>query len=276
MRCPACGFTSFPHLTVCKKCGKPLPTPAAATQPPAPARPSLPKAPPRLAGPIAAPAPAPARPPTTPPDPFFVSGARGSAADTVMLGEKGHVPPYPPDEDTHRFTLPPTANVSAHSRNLFDPMAVPPSPDVGLRPAGLWIRYLAITVDHIVLMIPSLAIVVPRILSIWTAIVAGDREAVLQALEGLGTLMVVVGFLIPMLYEVGFVGWRGQTPGKMLLGLKIIRADGGEVDYIKSFIRWIGKMISGLLLGIGYIMAAFTENKRALHDYIAGTRVVHL
>jgi uncharacterized RDD family membrane protein YckC len=35
-------------------------------------------------------------------------------------------------------------------------------------------------------------------------------------------------------------------------------------------------MVSGFILGIGYIMAAFTENKRALHDYIAGTRVIRL
>ncbi len=277
MRCPACGFTSFPHITVCKKCGKPLPAPAAAP-PPAPARPSVPKAPPRPAGPIASPAAGPAAPPDSPPDPFFVSGAGGSSADTVMLGSAGSAPT---PAGAPSFTLPSAATVSAHSRGLYDPMAVRPEAAKDFRPAGFWIRFVAVLIDGIILTIVNYFLSKPL-----TRLVAGlagglasqepSPEALLRAIAMAYALSVAVSFIPFFVYEVAFVGWRGQTPGKMALGLKIIRADGGDVDYIKAFIRWIGLIISGLLLLIGYIMAAFTENKRALHDYIAGTRVVHL
>ena len=121
-----------------------------------------------------------------------------------------------------------------------------------------------------------LAILVPIGLSAGFMAALSDPGALVGVVAGLGAAFSAVTLLVPMLYEVVFIGWRGQTPGKMVLGLRVIRMDGGDVDYVKSFIRWIGKIPSGLLLGIGYIMAAFTENKRALHDMIAGTRVVRL
>jgi len=144
-----------------------------------------------------------------------------------------------------------------------------------LRPAGFWIRFVAASVDGLVfvaMMFLVLKIYVPE------GIFGGERsvedkvETLTSALGSVGVLF----NLIPLLYSVGFVGWRGQTPGKMLLGLKIIRVDGEEVGYIRAFIRWIGMLISSLTLSIGYLIAAFTTHKRALHDYIAGTRVIRL
>lgn len=146
-----------------------------------------------------------------------------------------------------------------------------------LRPAGFWIRFVAAFIDGLVLMAIMSLFIIFKIFAP-EGILSGEgsledkAEALTRALGSVGLLL----NLIPLLYSVGFVGWRGQTPGKMLLGLKIIRVDGEEVGYLRAFIRWIGMLISSLTLCIGYLIAAFTTHKRALHDYIAGTRVIRL
>jgi uncharacterized RDD family membrane protein YckC len=178
-------------------------------------------------------------------------------------------------EETFQFTLPAAATADVHPHDLYEP-AFSLAVEEDFRPAGFWIRFVASILDGIVGGIIMVVIAVPFVLLTGILGAVGDPAAMTSKILGLGLAMNAIVILVSMLYEVIFVGWRGQTPGKMLLGLKIIRMDGGEVDYIKAFIRWIGKMVSGFILGIGYIMAAFTENKRALHDYIAGTRVIRL
>lgn len=252
MRCPSCGFVSFDHLTSCKKCGKDLPPPPGGRRIPAPA-----------AGP----------PPTGRPAAPAPGGDRG--AERMLTGPEGPTPAAPstPDEGSLHFTLP--AAVTAPSGGDYD---LVPEADFTLdfRPAGFWIRFVATLVDSILLFVLMLAIAVPIGLSAGITAALADPMGMAHLLASLGAAFTAITFLLPMLYEVVFVGWRGQTPGKILLKLKIIRTDGGEVDYVKAFIRWIGKLVSGFTLLIGYLIAAFTTNKRALHDFIAGTRVIHL
>jgi len=142
-----------------------------------------------------------------------------------------------------------------------------------LRPAGFWIRFVAAFVDGLVfvaIMFLVLKIYVPEGIFGGEGSVEDKVETLTSALGSVGVLF----NLIPLLYSVGFVGWRGQTPGKMLLGLKIIRINGEEVGYLRAFIRWIGQIISSLTFTIGYLIAAFTTHKRALHDYIDRKSVV--
>jgi uncharacterized RDD family membrane protein YckC len=75
-------------------------------------------------------------------------------------------------------------------------------------------------------------------------------------------------------YETFFIGKMGATPGKMALGLKVVRADGSPVDYARAAGRFFAKILSGIILAIGYIMAGFDAQKRALHDMICDTRVI--
>ena len=70
------------------------------------------------------------------------------------------------------------------------------------------------------------------------------------------------------------MGKYGATPGKMACRLKVIRPDGGTISYMLSFGRAFAELISYMTLYIGYIMAAFDNEKRALHDHICDTRVV--
>ena len=60
----------------------------------------------------------------------------------------------------------------------------------------------------------------------------------------------------------------------MALGLKVVRPNGMPVDLPRAFGRYFAKMLSAIILFIGYIMAGFDAEKRALHDMICDTRVV--
>ena len=67
---------------------------------------------------------------------------------------------------------------------------------------------------------------------------------------------------------------RGKTPGKMALDLKVVRPDGGPISLGRAVGRYFAKIVSGIILMIGYIMAGFDSEKRALHDMMCDTRVI--
>jgi len=64
------------------------------------------------------------------------------------------------------------------------------------------------------------------------------------------------------------------TVGKMALGLKVTDLEGNKLDFTKALVRNLCRILSNITMLIGYIIAAFTEKKQALHDMIAGTLVL--
>ena len=81
-----------------------------------------------------------------------------------------------------------------------------------------------------------------------------------------------------------FAGWlyeaslesssRQATLGKMALGLKVTDEYGNRISFARASARFFSKILSRMLLMVGYIMAGFTARKQALHDMLAGTLVV--
>ena len=134
--------------------------------------------------------------------------------------------------------------------------------------AGFWIRLGAWFIDYIILAIISAVIYLPMtILGVFSM----DNPAVFVTFQLITTIL---NFVIPAAYEIWFVGKYAATPGKMACKLKVVMADGGQLSYGRSVGRHFAKYISGLILGIGYIMAGFDDQKRALHDRICDTRVI--
>ena len=76
-------------------------------------------------------------------------------------------------------------------------------------------------------------------------------------------------------YVASFTVAGGQTIGKMLLKLRVIGDDGRRVDAAGGVLRALGCMLVPITLGLSYAPALFTSDHRALHDRLAGTRVVH-
>jgi uncharacterized RDD family membrane protein YckC len=83
-----------------------------------------------------------------------------------------------------------------------------------------------------------------------------------------------ISIFVGTAYVTYFLGKYSATPGKMACNLKVIRPDGEPVSYARAFGRSFAEWLSTVLLCIGYIMAAFDEEKRALHDRICDTRVI--
>ncbi|MFQ5828403.1 MAG: RDD family protein [Candidatus Methylomirabilia bacterium] len=100
------------------------------------------------------------------------------------------------------------------------------------------------------------------------------RPGDLLSLTALGGFLAVLGVLLRAIYWIVFVGGCGQTPGKMALGLQVVRRDGRAVRYGRAASRWIGTGLAALPLGLGFLGLLVTREKRGLHDWLAGTRVV--
>ena len=86
----------------------------------------------------------------------------------------------------------------------------------------------------------------------------------------------LIPWVIHVAYFVIFWAWRGQTLGKMIVGIKIIRTDSSPHSWQYALLRYLGCIASTIILFIGFIWIAFDSRKQGLHDKIADTYVVKL
>lgn len=132
------------------------------------------------------------------------------------------------------------------------------------RPAGFWIRVVALVIDTILLTLATAVLAAVFLqqnyfetfeTETWTA---GDSLSVLLSVA-YSILMVVV-----------FSG----TVGKLVLGMRIVRTDGSRVSLGRATLRYFAQLLSIFTLLIGYVMVAFRKDKRSLHDLVADTVVI--
>ena len=143
---------------------------------------------------------------------------------------------------------------------------------------GFWIRFLAVIIDSIILMVAGSILqfaFLGKFLQRLTPPTPGTppQEFVAAMLGVMGASM-AINFLVDGAYQTLFIGLIGATPGKLALGLKVVRPDGSPVGLGRAAGRFLGKLLSYMILAIGYIIAAFDSEKRALHDMICDTRVI--
>ncbi|MEK7504271.1 MAG: RDD family protein [Patescibacteria group bacterium] len=86
----------------------------------------------------------------------------------------------------------------------------------------------------------------------------------------------LLSMIVGISYYVYFIGNRGQTPGKMVLKIKVVKIGTEEtVGYGGAFMREVvGKFLSGISLGLGYLWSIWDHDKQTWHDKIAKTVVV--
>jgi uncharacterized RDD family membrane protein YckC/Tfp pilus assembly major pilin PilA len=123
--------------------------------------------------------------------------------------------------------------------------------------ANFWRRAAAAIVDYLIVCVGAAVLL-----------------AILAPAIG-GSIPMLLLLLAVVLYYVGFESSPLQaTPGKLALSIKVTDLGGERIGIGRSFGRYIGKFVSGLTLGVGYVMAFFTSYRQALHDKIASTLVV--
>ena len=134
--------------------------------------------------------------------------------------------------------------------------------------AGFWTRFGAIAIDGFILWIANLILFIPLGIFMPTS-----NENPFAALSYMPVLM-LLQYAIPAVYDTWFVGKYGATPGKMACKIKIVVADGTPLTYSRALGRHFAKWLSSIIMGIGFLMAAFDDERRTLHDRICETRVV--
>ncbi len=144
--------------------------------------------------------------------------------------------------------------------------ARPPSGGIAPRGyGGFWLRVVAYIIDAFILAIPTWII---------GALVGGGmymNHGGPHFNPGPNIASLVIGWLYFALMESSE---RGATVGKMAVGLRVVTDQGQRLSFANATGRYFAKFISAIILGIGFIMVAFTDRKRGLHDMIASTLVV--
>lgn len=143
--------------------------------------------------------------------------------------------------------------------------AQPPRAAITLdaRPIGFWARVVASIIDAIVTFI--VAIVTAFVFGCVIGVIGGNAEFVGQLIG------ICASWMYCALMEASEVQ---ATLGKLVIGAKVVDANGDRLTFGKATGRHFAKYLSTLILLIGYIMVAFDERKRGLHDMIAGTYVI--
>lgn len=140
--------------------------------------------------------------------------------------------------------------------------------------AGFWIRFGARVVDGLILYAVSMVMTLPVIFLMGNMQQVGNEPDPLLAVTG--CLLPILQLGVAVAYEAWFLGRFGATPGKMLCKLRVVLSDGTPISYGRGAGRHFATYLSGMILLIGYLMAAWDDEKRALHDHICNTRVVRV
>lgn len=186
----------------------------------------------------------------------------GTPDETVPADSGWAPPPTGPPSPTPPFTGSPTRVVDAPGTG---------GQAASLPLAGFWIRFVGLLVDGILFAIVNL-LLSALFLSTTTTTVGG-----IQITVSTGPRLLVDAILLVV--ELAYCTWfwtnRGATLGQMLVGIRVVDADTGQLlKPSQAVVRYLGYIISGIPLLLGYIWAGFDPRKQGWMDKLANTLVV--
>lgn len=136
--------------------------------------------------------------------------------------------------------------------------------------AGFWIRWVAILIDGIVVAVMTIPIMIAFYF------LSGGSFSFLDKDSEMPLGFNFLGYIISWSYYIFMTDKYQATLGKKAMGIIVVTENFQKASLGNIILReTVGKIISGIILCIGYLMAAFTDRKRALHDMISGTVVIY-
>lgn len=138
--------------------------------------------------------------------------------------------------------------------------------------ANIGNRFLAALIDHLIQVVAIIVLVISAgVISRWTMFSAASTWA--QAMMVLGFFTVYWGYFV--LFETA---WSGQTPGKRLMRLRVVREDGRPVRFFEVMVRNLLRLGIDLFpwpsYAIGVVSIVFSRHSKRVGDFVAGTVVV--
>jgi uncharacterized RDD family membrane protein YckC len=208
-----------------------------------------------------------------------------AAAVFDVPASRGQIATTPPVRTANRFAettpYPTRERARAETQNPFSPPERDLEPgDWEERPrrrrveyAGFWLRFIAMILDGFIYMFLVIgAMVVVGVIGAVLRNVGVPQQTV--ALVVIGPALFIT-FLGPWLYHAIQESSEARaTMGKRALGIEVVGMRGERITFGQASGRFFGKILSGMILYIGFIMAGFTERKQALHDVLASTLVI--
>lgn len=238
MRCPTCGFVSYDDQRICARCGDDL-----GAAPKNPDKPIPPHA-----------------------EYHFVE------ADSSLN-------PQPDLADTMekiRESLEEIEGIesgSTSSREIESTVIVQPEVR-SLEKGGFWIRLLAFAIDNVIIYLVSFLLLFVGALAVGINY-SPEEGGYLEKLGEVIPFPYFVGIIIlTMTYYTYFIGASGQTIGKLVCHLKVVQTSGEPLSYGQAFLRWVGYLVSSIVLYLGFFWVMVDYNRQGWHDKIADTYVI--
>jgi uncharacterized RDD family membrane protein YckC len=146
--------------------------------------------------------------------------------------------------------------------------------------AGFWRRFIAYMIDGFILSVILIVFVIVAGVAYFNGAMSGSSRDLLVRLSQPKTMAMFTTWIwaFPLFMNIAyftyFHGTTGRTPGKMLLGLQVVSANGEPISYGVAFLRSAGYFVSGFIFCLGYIWIGLDKRKQGWHDKIAGTVVI--
>ena len=158
---------------------------------------------------------------------------------------------------------------------------LPPPMPRPVRYAGFWRRFVAYLIDQIIVCVVAFMLFIPGLALLGIGIGAGMMD---ESPSAIGFIFAAIAAYLAAILIIVVLEWlyyalmessnKQATLGKMAIGIVVTDLKGGRISFGRATGRYFGKIVSSLILDIGFIMAAFTEKKQALHDMMASCLVV--
>jgi uncharacterized RDD family membrane protein YckC len=150
----------------------------------------------------------------------------------------------------------------------------PGTTSIQIKYAGFWIRFVAWLIDAILTSIVNYALMFLFFADMFKNVAEGGNPAESMNFGLMGFFYVLV-LVINWLYFALMESSANQgSLGKMALGIIVTDMQGNRISFARATGRYFAKILSGIILLIGYIMAGLTQKKQGLHDMIVNTLVI--